>query len=151
DLVPATCRGVHERIFLVAKPDGAQRRLVGEIVRRFERKGFKLVALKMVQVSEELQGEHLADLRRCPFYGCLLKYMGSGPVVAMVTSKALVGATDPLDAEPGTICGDFCIEVGKNLIHSSDSVESARQETELWFRMEEILCWKDSASHWLYE
>ncbi|XP_010619085.1 nucleoside diphosphate kinase 3, partial [Fukomys damarensis] len=150
-------RGVQERTFLAVKPDGVQRRLVGEIVRRFEGMGLKLVALKLVQVSEELLREHYADLRTHPFYDCLVRYMGSGPVVAMVwqgldvvrVSKVLIGATDPLDAEPGTIRGDFCVEVGKNLIHGSDSVESARREIALWFRVEEILCWEDSASHWL--
>ncbi|XP_042777031.1 nucleoside diphosphate kinase 3 isoform X1 [Panthera tigris] len=117
-LFPAACAGVHERTFLAVKPDGVQRRLVGEIVRRFERKGFKLVALKLVQASEELLREHYAELRERPFYGRLVDYMGSGPVVAMVwqgldvvrASRALIGATDPADALPGTIRGDFCVE-----------------------------------------
>ncbi|XP_047694517.1 nucleoside diphosphate kinase 3 [Prionailurus viverrinus] len=158
-LFPAACAGVHERTFLAVKPDGVQRRLVGEIVRRFERKGFKLVALKLVQASEELLREHYAELRERPFYGRLVDYMGSGPVVAMVwqgldvvrASRALIGATDPADAAPGTIRGDFCVEVGKNVIHGSDSVESARREIALWFRGDELLCWEDSAGHWLYE
>ncbi|XP_026340797.1 nucleoside diphosphate kinase 3 isoform X1 [Ursus americanus] len=117
-LFPAACAGVHERTFLAVKPDGVQRRLVGEIVRRFERKGFKLVALKLVQASDELLREHYAELRERPFYGRLVDYMGSGPVVAMVwqgldvvrASRALIGATDPADAAPGTIRGDFCVE-----------------------------------------
>ncbi|XP_073070479.1 nucleoside diphosphate kinase 3 isoform X2 [Manis javanica] len=83
NLFPAACAGEHERTFLAVKPDGVQRRLVGEIVRRFERKGFKLVALKLVQASEELLREHYAELRERPFYSRLVKYMGSGPVVAM--------------------------------------------------------------------
>ncbi|XP_037013058.2 nucleoside diphosphate kinase 3 isoform X4 [Artibeus jamaicensis] len=151
--------GVHERTFLAVKPDGVQRRLVGEIVRRFERKGFKLVALKLVQASEELLREHYAELRERPFYDRLVKYMGSGPVVAMVwqgldvvsTSRTLIGATDPANALPGTVRGDFCIEVGKNVIHGSDSVESARREIALWFHPNELFCWEDSAEHWLYE
>ncbi|XP_012503145.1 PREDICTED: nucleoside diphosphate kinase 3 isoform X2 [Propithecus coquereli] len=118
NLFPAAYAGVHERTFLAVKPDGVQRRLVGEVVRRFERKGFKLVALKLVQASEELLHEHYAELRERPFYGRLVKYMGSGPVVAMVwqgldvvrASRALIGATDPADALPGTIRGDFCVE-----------------------------------------
>ncbi|XP_034877816.1 nucleoside diphosphate kinase 3 isoform X3 [Mirounga leonina] len=158
-LFPAACGGVHERTFVAVKPDGVQRRLVGEIVRRFERKGFKLVALKLVQASDELLREHYAELREGPFYGRLVDYMGSGPVVAMVwqgldvvrASRALMGATDPADAAPGTIRGDFCVEVGKNVIHGSDSVESARREIALWFRSEELLRWEDSAGHWLYE
>ncbi|XP_064448403.1 nucleoside diphosphate kinase 3 isoform X5 [Mirounga angustirostris] len=124
-LFPAACGGVHERTFVAVKPDGVQRRLVGEIVRRFERKGFKLVALKLVQVWQGL------DVVRA--------------------SRALMGATDPADAAPGTIRGDFCVEVGKNVIHGSDSVESARREIALWFRSEELLRWEDSAGHWLYE
>nr|XP_009007149.3 nucleoside diphosphate kinase 3 isoform X2 [Callithrix jacchus] len=118
NLFPAACTGAHERTFLAVKPDGVQRRLVGEIVRRFERKGFKLVALKLVQASEELLREHYAELRERPFHGRLVKYMASGPVVAMVwqgldvvrASRALIGATNPADAQPGTIRGDFCIE-----------------------------------------
>ncbi|XP_040829531.1 nucleoside diphosphate kinase 3 [Ochotona curzoniae] len=158
-LFPAAGSGVQERTFLAVKPDGVQRRLVGEVVRRFETKGFKLVALKLVQASEELLREHYAELRERPFFSRLIKYMGSGPVVAMVwqgldvvrVSRALIGATDPADALPGTIRGDFCIEVGKNVIHGSDSVESARREIALWFRPEELLCWEDGAEHWLYE
>ncbi|KAL4686329.1 hypothetical protein H8957_005222 [Semnopithecus entellus] len=129
NLFPAACTGAHERTFLAVKPDGVQRRLVGEIVRRFERKGFKLVALKLVQV-----GARGAVSER-----------GRG------VGRALIGATNPADAAPGTIRGDFCIEVGKNLIHGSDSVESARREIALWFRADELLCWEDSAGHWLYE
>ncbi|KAM8779598.1 nucleoside diphosphate kinase 3 isoform 1-T1 [Rhynchonycteris naso] len=159
NLFAAACSGVQERTFLAVKPDGVQRRLVGEIVRRFERKGFKLVALKLVQASEELLREHYAELRERPFYGRLVKYMGSGPVVAMVwqgldvvrASRALIGATDPANSQPGTVRGDFCIEVGKNVIHGSDSVESARREIALWFQPNELLCWEDSTEHWLYE
>ncbi|XP_051023935.1 nucleoside diphosphate kinase 3 isoform X2 [Acomys russatus] len=153
NLFPAAYSGVNERTFLAVKPDGVQRRLVGEIVLRFERKGFKLVALKLVQASEELLREHYAELRGRPFYSRLVKYMSSGPVVAMVwqgldvvrASRALIGATDPGDAMPGTIRGDFCVEVG------NDSVESAHREIALWFRDDELLCWEDSAGHWLYE
>ncbi|NP_062704.2 nucleoside diphosphate kinase 3 precursor [Mus musculus] len=159
NLFPSAYSGVNERTFLAVKPDGVQRRLVGEIVRRFERKGFKLVALKLVQASEELLREHYVELREKPFYSRLVKYMSSGPVVAMVwqgldvvhASRALIGATDPGDAMPGTIRGDFCMEVGKNVIHGSDSVESAHREIALWFREAELLCWEDSAGHWLYE
>ncbi|XP_022276391.1 nucleoside diphosphate kinase 3, partial [Canis lupus baileyi] len=172
-LFPAA--GEHERTFLAVKPDGGQRRLVGEILRRYERKGFKLVALKLVQASDELLREHYAGLRERPFYGGLVDYMRSGPVVAMVSaggagrawerswaltpparavwqgldvvraSRALIGATDPADAAPGTIRGDFCVEVGKNVIHGSDLVESARREIALWFRGDKLLCWEDSA------
>ncbi|CAD7683382.1 unnamed protein product [Nyctereutes procyonoides] len=145
--------GEQERTFLAVKPDGVQWRLVGEIMRRFERKGFKLVALKLVQASDELLREHYARLRERPFYGRLVDYMHSGPMVAMVwqgldvvrAARALIGATDRADAAPGTIRGDFCVEVGKNVIHGSDSVESARREIALWFHSDELLCWEDSA------
>ncbi|XP_006873921.1 PREDICTED: nucleoside diphosphate kinase 3 [Chrysochloris asiatica] len=159
NLFPASYIGVHERTFVAVKPDGVQRRLVGEIVRRFERKGFKLVALKLVQASEELLREHYAELRARPFYERLVRYMASGPVVAMVwqgldvvhASRAIIGDTDPADAAPGTIRGDFCVEIGKNVIHGSDSVKSAHREIAQWFHAHELLGWEDSAAHWLYE
>ncbi|XP_028904938.1 nucleoside diphosphate kinase 3 [Ornithorhynchus anatinus] len=159
NIFPAGWSGLNERTFLAIKPDGFQRRLVGDILRRFENKGFKLVGLKLVQASEDLLKEHYAALRDRPFYHRLIEYMSSGPVVAMVwqgldvvrSCRALIGATDPADSLPGTIRGDFSIEVGKNVIHGSDSVESARREIGLWFRAEELLCWEDSAEHWLYE
>ncbi|XP_074053294.1 nucleoside diphosphate kinase 3 isoform X2 [Macrotis lagotis] len=159
NIFPSACSGPHERTFLAIKPDGFQRRLVGEIIRRFEKKGFKLVGLKLVQASEDLLREHYRALRDRPFYSRLVKYMSSGPVVAMVWqglgvvrgARALIGATDPADSSPGTIRGDFCIDVGKNVIHGSDSAESARREIALWFRADELLCWEDSAARWLYE
>uniref|UniRef100_H0XYY2 Nucleoside diphosphate kinase n=1 Tax=Otolemur garnettii TaxID=30611 RepID=H0XYY2_OTOGA len=158
-LFPTIYTGVHERTFLAVKPDGVQRRLVaGTSGARAGPQNRSPVPV-IPQASEELLREHYAELRERPFYGRLVKYMGSGPVVAMVwqgldvvrTSRALIGATNPADALPGTIRGDFCVEVGKNMIHGSDSVESARREIALWFREEELLCWEDSAEHWLYE
>ncbi|XP_053222056.1 nucleoside diphosphate kinase 3 isoform X1 [Podarcis raffonei] len=151
--------GVNERTFLAIKPDGVQRHLVGEIIRRFEKKGFKLVAMKLMQASEDLLKEHYIALRERPFYNRLVKYMSSGPVVAMVwqglevvkTARVMIGETNPADSKPGTIRGDFCIEVGKNVIHGSDSVESAQREILLWFRTDELACWEDSADHWIYE
>ncbi|XP_044513034.1 nucleoside diphosphate kinase 3 isoform X1 [Gracilinanus agilis] len=159
NIFPSAWTGLNERTFLAIKPDGFQRRLVGEIIRRFEKKGFKLVGLKLVQASEDLLREHYSALRDRPFYSRLVKYMSSGPVVAMVwqgldvvrSSRALIGATNPADSAPGTIRGDFCIEVGKNVIHGSDSVDSARREIALWFHADELLCWEDSADRWLYE
>ncbi|XP_007499424.1 nucleoside diphosphate kinase 3 isoform X3 [Monodelphis domestica] len=119
NIFPSAWTGLNERTFLAIKPDGFQRRLVGEIIRRFEKKGFKLVGLKLVQASEDLLREHYSALRDRPFYSRLVKYMSSGPVVAMVwqgldvvrSSRALIGATNPADSAPGTIRGDFCIEV----------------------------------------
>ncbi|XP_030590864.1 nucleoside diphosphate kinase 3 isoform X1 [Archocentrus centrarchus] len=150
--------GVNERTFVAVKPDGVQRRLVGEIVRRFEKKGFKLVGLKFMQASEELLREHYWDLRSRPFFSGLITYMNSGPVVAMVwqgldvvkTARKMLGETNPADSLPGTIRGDFCVEVGRNVIHGSDSVESAQKEISLWFRQSELHRWENSNSRWLY-
>ncbi|KAM9779937.1 nucleoside diphosphate kinase 3 [Neosynchiropus ocellatus] len=150
--------GVNERTFIAVKPDGVQRRLVGEILRRFEKKGFKLVGLKLVQPSKDLLTEHYWDLRSRPFFNGLVSYMSSGPVVAMVwqgldvvkTGRKMLGETNPADSLPGTIRGDFCVDVGRNIIHGSDSVESAQKEITLWFRQHELNCWDDSSSRWIY-
>ncbi|XP_041085774.1 nucleoside diphosphate kinase 3 [Polyodon spathula] len=151
--------GIHERTFIAVKPDGVQRRLVGEIMRRFEQKGFKLVGLKLVQASESLLKEHYLELRDKPFYKGLVRYMGSGPIVAMVwqgldvvkTSRKMLGETNPADSAPGTIRGDYCVEVGRNVIHGSDSVESAQREVSLWFKQHELVCWEEAGEHWIYE
>ncbi|XP_015255478.1 nucleoside diphosphate kinase 3 isoform X2 [Cyprinodon tularosa] len=150
--------GVNERTFIAVKPDGVQRKLVGEIVRRFEKRGFKLVALKLVKASEELLSEHYWELRKKPFYSRLISYMSSGPVVAMVwqgldvvkTARKMLGETNPAESLPGTIRGDFCVEVGKNVIHGSDSVESAQREISLWFRQGELHRWESSSKNWIY-
>ncbi|XP_069037220.1 nucleoside diphosphate kinase 3 isoform X1 [Lepisosteus oculatus] len=151
--------GINERTFVAVKPDGVQRRLVGEITRRFEQKGFRLVGLKLVQASESLLKEHYRDLREKPFFRGLIRYMSSGPVVAMVwqgldvvkTARKMLGETNPADSLPGTIRGDYCVEVGRNVVHGSDSVESAQREISLWFRQQEVLCWEDCTERWIYE
>ncbi|XP_062820727.1 nucleoside diphosphate kinase 3 [Anolis carolinensis] len=151
--------GVNERTFIAIKPDGVQRHLVGEIIWRFEKKGFKLVAMKLVQASEDLLKEHYISHRGQAFYPRLIKYMSSGPVVAMVwqglevvkAARTMIGETNPVDAKPGTIRGDFCIDIGMNVIHGSDSVESAQREISLWFEAKELTCWEDTAEHWIYE
>uniref|UniRef100_A0A3P8TBE0 Nucleoside diphosphate kinase n=1 Tax=Amphiprion percula TaxID=161767 RepID=A0A3P8TBE0_AMPPE len=150
--------GVNERTFIAVKPDGVQRRLVGQIVRRFEKKGFKLVGLKLVQASEDLLREHYWDLRSKPFFSGLITYMSSGPVVAMVwqgldvvkTARKMLGETNPADSLPGTIRGDYCVEVGRNVIHGSDSVSSAQKEISLWFPQNELQCWEHSCNSWIY-
>merc|ERR1712062_680347 len=131
-----------ERTFIMVKPDGVQRGLVGSIIQRFEQRGYKLVAVKMMQASEDLLKQHYADLSSKPFFPGLIKYMGSGPVVPMVwegkevvkMGRMLLGATNPLESLPGTIRGDFCIDVGRNICHGSDAVESAKKEINLWFK-----------------
>ncbi|KAK4029261.1 nucleoside diphosphate kinase [Daphnia magna] len=151
--------GNQERTYLMIKPDGVQRGLIGEIIKRFEQKGFKLVALKFVQPTEELLQKHYADLSGRPFFAGLVKYMASGPVVAMVweglnavkTGRQMLGETNPADSKPGTIRGDFCIQVGRNIMHGSDSVESANKEIALWFKDEELVSWQPADKCWVYE
>ncbi|ELR60269.1 Nucleoside diphosphate kinase B, partial [Bos mutus] len=148
-----------ERTFIAIKPDGVQRGLVGEIIKRFEQKGFRLVAMKFLQASEELLKQHYIDLKDRPFFPGLVKYMNSGPVVAMVweglnvvkTGRVMLGETNPADSKPGTIRGDFCIQVGRNIIHGSDSVKSAEKEINLWFKPEELIEYKPCAFDWIYE
>ena len=123
------------------KPDGVQRNLVGKIIDRFEKKGFKLVALKMMTPTKELLEQHYADLAQKPFFPGLIKYMMMGPVVCMVlegdgvvaTGRKMLGATKPADSAPGSIRGDLCVDVGRNIIHGSDSVDAAQHEIALWF------------------
>merc|ERR1712198_434869 len=129
-----------ERTFIMIKPDGVQRGLVGEIIKRFEQKGFQLVAMKFMQADEELLKKHYEDLSSKPFFPGLVKYMASGPVVPMVwqgagvvkTGRVMLGETNPKDSKPGTIRGDYCIEVGRNICHGSDAVKSAQKEISLW-------------------
>ncbi|KAG8557792.1 hypothetical protein GDO81_016729 [Engystomops pustulosus] len=124
-IFPSAWTGVNERTFLAIKPDGYQRRLVGEIIKRFERKGFRLVAMKLIQASESLLKEHYIALQDRPFYSRLVKYMGSGPVIAMVwqgldvvkTARTMLGETNPADSLPGTIRGDFCVDVSRYDAH----------------------------------
>eukprot|EP00543_Licmophora_paradoxa_P011209 CAMPEP_0202458248 /NCGR_PEP_ID=MMETSP1360-20130828/23367_1 /ASSEMBLY_ACC=CAM_ASM_000848 /TAXON_ID=515479 /ORGANISM="Licmophora paradoxa, Strain CCMP2313" /LENGTH=148 /DNA_ID=CAMNT_0049078699 /DNA_START=55 /DNA_END=501 /DNA_ORIENTATION=+ len=147
-----------ERTYIMIKPDGVQRGLVGEIVKRFEQKGYKLVAMKMTQPGKEHMEKHYEDLKEKKFFPGLISYMTSGPVVAMVWEGAnavkegrkMLGATMPSESSCGTIRGDFCIEVGRNICHGSDSVESANGEIALWFP-EGITEWTASSSAWIYE
>uniref|UniRef100_A0A8C3WNJ7 Nucleoside diphosphate kinase n=1 Tax=Catagonus wagneri TaxID=51154 RepID=A0A8C3WNJ7_9CETA len=144
-----------ERTLVAVKPDGVQRRLVGAVIQRFEKRGFKLVGLKMLQVPESVLAEHYHDLRRRPFYPALISYMSSGPVVAMVwegpnvvyMSRAMIGHTNSAEAAPGTIRGDFGTHISRNVIHASDSVEGAQREIQLWFQSSELVDWADEGHH----
>lgn len=144
-----------ERTLVAVKPDGVQRRLVGTVIQRFERRGFKLVGMKMLQAPESILAEHYRDLQRKPFYPALISYMSSGPVVAMVwegpnvvhISRAMIGHTDSTEAAPGTIRGDFSVHISRNVIHASDSVDGAQREIELWFQSSELLNWADGGHH----
>lgn len=148
-----------ERTFLMIKPDGVQRNLVGEIIQRFETKGFTLVGLKLMSVSRELAEQHYAVHKDKGFFAGLIEFITSGPVVAMVwegngiiaSARKIIGATNPLNAEPGTIRGDFGVTVGRNLIHGSDALETAQQEIKLWFKDEELVSWQPTITPWIYE
>ena len=148
-----------ERTFIMVKPDGVHRGLVGEIIKRFEQRGYKLVAMKMMWADKELLEKHYADLSSKPFFPGLVKYMNSGPVIPMVfegkevvkTGRMILGATNPLASNPGTIRGDFCIDVGRNICHGSDAVESAQKEIALWFSEKEVVAWDQCTYDWVYE
>ncbi|XP_006873573.1 PREDICTED: nucleoside diphosphate kinase A 1-like [Chrysochloris asiatica] len=146
-----------ECTFITIKPDGVPRGLIGDVIKSFEHRGFHLVALKFMQASENLPKEHY--LKDCPFYADLVTYMHSGPVVAMIweglnvvkAGRVMLRETNPVDSKPGTIRGDFCIQVGRNIIHSSDSVESVENEIGLWSLPEELVNYKSSAQDWILE
>ncbi|XHX78944.1 MAG: nucleoside-diphosphate kinase [Stenomitos frigidus ULC029] len=148
-----------ERTFLAIKPDGVQRKLISEIIRRFETKGFTLVGLKLMSVSRELAETHYGVHRERPFFAGLVDFIISGPVVAMVwegegviaSARKIIGATNPLNSEPGTIRGDFGVNVGRNLIHGSDAPETAQQEIALWFKEDELVNWQPSLMSWIHE
>nr|POE72870.1 nucleoside diphosphate kinase [Quercus suber] len=149
----------NEQTFICIKPDGVQRGLIGEIISRFEKRGYKLAAMKLVSPSKEHLEKHYADLSEKPFFRGLVTYMNSGPVCAMVwegrdavkTGRVLLGATNPLASAPGTIRGDFAIDVGRNVCHGSDAVESAKHEIALWFDEKELQTWKQAQHDWVYE
>jgi nucleoside-diphosphate kinase len=144
----------------MVKPDGVHRGLVGEIIGRFEKKGFTLKGLKLFNCPEDLAKEHYGDLKEKPFFGDLVGYICSGPVVCMVwegagvvkSARKLIGATNPLESEPGTIRGDFAVEVGRNVIHGSDSIENGEREIGLWFGSGDGMAeWTPAMEPWLRE
>ncbi|EJL40919.1 nucleoside diphosphate kinase [Brevibacillus agri] len=146
-----------EKTFLMVKPDGVQRNLIGEIVSRFEKKGYQLVGAKLMVVSRELAEQHYAEHKERPFFGELVDFITSGPVFAMVwqgnnvisTARAMMGKTNPVDAAAGTIRGDFATSVGMNIIHGSDSPESAEREIGLWFSADEVLSFEKTIQRWI--
>ncbi len=148
-----------ERTFIAIKPDGVQRNLVGEIIGRFEAKGFTLVGLKMIKPSQELAETHYGVHKERPFFKDLVSFITSGPLVAMVwegdgvvaAGRLMIGATNPLTSNPGTIRGDFGVSIGRNIIHGSDAVETAQSEIALWFNEDELVDWTPVGTPWLYE
>src|SRR5690625_979006 len=147
-----------KKTFLMVKQDGVQRHIIGEIVHKFEKKGFKLVAAKLMNIPNELAQEHYGEHADKPFYDELVDFITSGPVFAMVwegeevikTARQMMGATNPLEADPGTIRGDYGVTVGKNIIHGSDSEESAAREINLFFDEKEILSYDLQSETWVY-
>jgi nucleoside-diphosphate kinase len=146
-----------EKTFLMVKPDGVQRNVIGEIVARFEKKGYHLVGAKLMQIPTELAEQHYGEHKERPFFGELVEFITSGPVFAMVwegenvilTARQMMGATNPKDAAPGTIRGDFAVTVGKNMIHGSDSAESAEREIGLFFKEEELVSYEKTMNNWV--
>jgi nucleoside-diphosphate kinase len=147
-----------EKTFLMVKPDGVQRNLIGEIVSRFEKKGFQLVGAKLMQIPTELAEDHYGEHKERPFFGELVDFITSGPVFAMVwqgenviaTARQMMGATNPKDAAPGTIRGEYAVIVGKNIIHGSDSPESAEREIGLFFKGEGLVEYNKDVNNWVY-
>lgn len=146
-----------EKTFLMVKPDGVQRNLIGEITARFENKGFQLVGAKLMIIDRELAETHYGEHKERPFFSELVDFITSGPVFAMVwqgenviaTSRKMMGATDPQEADNGTIRGDYGIQVGMNIIHGSDSPESASREIELFFTESELVDYEKTLSQWI--
>jgi nucleoside-diphosphate kinase len=136
-----------ERTFVMIKPDAHGRRISGEILSRFERRGFTIRGLKLLRVSRDQAAQHYAEHEGKPFYPDLVDFITSGPVVAMVlegpaavsTVRTMMGATNPLDSAPGTIRGDYALEIGENAVHGSDSVESAERELAIYFTEDELV------------
>jgi nucleoside-diphosphate kinase len=148
-----------ERTLILIKPDGVERGLIGPIITRFEQRGLKLVAMKMLQVSDELARRHYAVHEGKSFYEPLIEYITSSPVVAMVlegpeavqVARNTIGATKPIEATAGSIRGDFGLMVGRNLVHGSDSPENAVAEIALWFDEPELSTYERSMDRWILE
>lgn len=148
-----------ERTYVMVKPDGVQRGLVSEVISRFERRGLKIAGLKMLQIPRGLAENHYGEHQGKPFFEALVGYITSGPVVAMVlegknavaAAREMMGATDPQKAAPGTIRGTFGLDIGRNVVHGSDSADSARREIGLFFKAEELVDYRLENEPWIYE
>lgn len=148
-----------ERTLIIVKPDGVHRGLIGPILTRLESRGLKLVGLKLLQAPRELAARHYAEHVGRPFYEKLLAYITSSPVVVaclegnnvVKVTRATVGGTNPADAAPGTIRADYALEIGRNLIHASDSPESAERELALWFAEGELVSYGRDTDRWIFE
>lgn len=148
-----------EKTLVLVKPDGVQRGIIGEVISRLEKRGLRLIAGKFIQVSQELAETHYGIHKGKDFYQYLLEYITSSPVMAMAWEgpnavaavRQTMGATNPLEASPGTVRHDFGLEIGKNLTHASDSPENGEKEVALWFAEDELLSWERAVDEWIYE
>jgi nucleoside-diphosphate kinase len=148
-----------EQTLVLIKPDAVQRGLIGEVIARLERRGLQLVGMKLMRISEELAGRHYAEHREKPFFRGLVEFITSAPVVAMVWEgpgavamvRTMMGATNPANAAPGTIRGDLAVSFGMNVIHGSDSTESAAREVSLFFGDGELIAWERTIERWVVE
>ena len=147
-----------EQTLILLKPDAVQRQLVGNLITRFEQRGLRIAALKLIQVSQELAEEHYAVHRERPFFNDLISYITSGPIVALVlagpnaiqAARNTIGATNPVEATPGSIRGDYGMEIGRNLVHGSDAPETAKAEIELWFGSD-LVTYERDVDKWILE
>jgi len=148
-----------ERTLIIVKPDAVQRGLIGEIIARFERRGLRIIGMKFMQIDRALAARHYAIHQGKPFYEGLLDYITSAPVVVMALeggdaiqiARNTIGATRPKEAVPGSIRGDFGLEVGRNLVHGSDSPENGEKEVALFFKPEELIAWQRDVDRWIFE
>lgn len=148
-----------ERTLVLVKPDGMQRGLAGEIITRFERRGLRIIGMKLMRIDEALAKRHYGEHEGKPFFAGLVEYITSAPVVAMVlegtdavkSARTTMGVTNPAEAAPGSIRGDFALERGRNLVHGSDSPENGIRESELFFKPEELISWTRDTDRWIFE
>ena len=148
-----------ERTLVLAKPDAMQRGLAGEVIARLERRGLRIIALKLIHIDEALAAQHYAEHVGKPFYPGLVTYITSGPVIAAVFEgpsavqavRSAIGSTNPIEATPGSIRADYGLEKGRNLVHASDSPASGERESALFFRPEEIIPWQRDVDRWIIE
>lgn len=148
-----------EKTLVLVKPDGVQRGLIGEVIKRLEQRGLKLIGAKFISVTKELAETHYIIHKGKPFYNSLIQYILSAPVMAMVWEgpsaieavRQTMGATRPTAAAPGSIRHDFGLEIGRNLTHASDSVENGEKEVSLWFKPDELVKWTRANDLWIFE
>jgi nucleoside-diphosphate kinase len=150
----------YERTFVAVKPDGVERGLIGEILQRFEKRGLRLVGLKIMNVTGKLAEEHYSEHKTKPFFAGLVKHLTSGPIVAMVwegknavaITRNTIGATNPIEATPGSIRGDLSVDIGRNIVHGSDSPENGEREISIFFSADELLPSKEKTiDRWVWE